>query len=252
MTPRARVLAALNHREPDRVPIDCSGHRSSGIAALTYGKLREYLGLPSRPIRVYDPIQQLAIVEEDVLHRFGVDTIELGRAFFSKRAFWVYGLALMPAVIFFAHGIQQTFRRQSLAAIRPVSPVLLDSIREGETAEAVIQRVGQPVTDYSWERRRRINIQGAAGITTHKIDPPAEARFVRLNILIPSQNRDPSARIYEFEVYGENNAVNLALNRPATGSTPCTPDEGPEKAFNGSVTGGAKDRWSSRAGPRSA
>ena len=173
--------------------------------------------------------------------------IELSRAFFSKRAFWVYGLALMPAIIFFAHGIQQTFRRQSLAAVHPVSPMLLDSIREGETAEALIQRVGKPATDYSWERRRRINIQGATGITTHKIDPPAEARFVRLDVLIPSQNRDPAARIYEFEVYGENNAVNLALNRPATGSTPCSPDEGPEKAFNGSVTGGVKDRWSSRA-----
>ena len=81
MTPRERVLAALNHREPDRVPIDFSGHRSSGIAAIAYPKLREYLGLPPKPIRVYDVIQQLAIVDEDVLERFGVDTIELGRGF---------------------------------------------------------------------------------------------------------------------------------------------------------------------------
>ena len=35
-------------------------------------------------------------------------------------------------------------------------------------------------------------------------------------------------------------SVNLALNRPATGSPPCNADEGPEKAFNGSVTGGKK------------
>jgi len=33
MTSRERVLTALNHREPDRVPVDLSGHRSSGIAA---------------------------------------------------------------------------------------------------------------------------------------------------------------------------------------------------------------------------
>ncbi len=81
MNSRQRVLAALDHREPDRVPLDFSGHRSSGIAAIAYPKLREYLGLPPKPIRVYDVIQQLAIVDEDVLERFGVDTIELGRGF---------------------------------------------------------------------------------------------------------------------------------------------------------------------------
>lgn len=81
MTSRERVLSALNHREPDHVPLDLSGHRSSGIAAIAYAKLREFLGLPKKTIRVYDPVQQLAIIEEDVLQRFGVDTIELGRAF---------------------------------------------------------------------------------------------------------------------------------------------------------------------------
>ncbi|NIM89825.1 MAG: methyltransferase [Candidatus Aminicenantes bacterium] len=88
MTSRERVLAALNHREPDRVPIDLSGHRSSGISALVYPKLREFLGLPPRPLRVYDPIQQLAIVEEDVLDRFSIDTIELGRAFALEDSDW--------------------------------------------------------------------------------------------------------------------------------------------------------------------
>jgi uroporphyrinogen decarboxylase len=89
MTPRERVLAALNHQEPDRVPIDFSGHRSSGIAAIAYAKLRKALGLPERPIRVYDPIQQLAIVDEDVLERFHVDTIELGRGFALEDVYWV-------------------------------------------------------------------------------------------------------------------------------------------------------------------
>jgi len=88
MTSRDRVLAALEHREPDRVPIDLSGHRSSGIAAIVYPKLRELLGLPPRTIRVYDPIQQLAIVDEDVLDQFGVDTIELGRGFALEDSAW--------------------------------------------------------------------------------------------------------------------------------------------------------------------
>ncbi|MHC4643665.1 MAG: uroporphyrinogen decarboxylase family protein [Planctomycetota bacterium] len=88
MTSRERVLAALNHSEPDRVPIDFSGHRSSGIAAVAYPKLREFLGLPPRPIRVYDVIQQLAIVDEDVLDRFDVDTIEMGRGFALDEDSW--------------------------------------------------------------------------------------------------------------------------------------------------------------------
>ena len=88
MTSRERVLAALNHQEPDRVPIDLSGHRSSGIAAMAYGRLRDFLGLPKRPIRVYDPIQQLAIVDDDLLARFHVDTIELGRAFAHEDKYW--------------------------------------------------------------------------------------------------------------------------------------------------------------------
>lgn len=81
MNARQRVLASLNHQTPDRTPIDLSGHRSSGIAAIAYAKLRKHLGLTDKPIRVYDPVQQLAIVDDDVLDRFGVDTIELGRAF---------------------------------------------------------------------------------------------------------------------------------------------------------------------------
>ncbi len=88
MTSRERVLAALNQQEPDRVPIDLSGHRSSGIAAMAYARLRDHLGLPKKPIRVYDPVQQLAIVDEDVLQRFQVDTIELGRAFAHEDKHW--------------------------------------------------------------------------------------------------------------------------------------------------------------------
>ena len=71
MTSRERVLAALAHRQPDRVPLDFGGHRSSGIAALAYPQLRAALGLPPRTVRVYDPVQQLAIIDEDVLDRLG-------------------------------------------------------------------------------------------------------------------------------------------------------------------------------------
>ncbi|MGQ9591356.1 MAG: uroporphyrinogen decarboxylase family protein [Planctomycetota bacterium] len=85
---RERVLQALDQVETDRVPVDFSGHRSSGIAAIAYAKLRRHLGLEPRPIRVYDIVQQLAVVDEDVLRRFGVDTIELGRGFSVSEEEW--------------------------------------------------------------------------------------------------------------------------------------------------------------------
>jgi uroporphyrinogen decarboxylase len=88
MTSQERVLASCNHQEPDRIPIDLSGHRSSGIAAIAYARLRDYLSLPKKPIRVYDPIQQLALPDDDVLDRFGIDVIDLGRGFALDDASW--------------------------------------------------------------------------------------------------------------------------------------------------------------------
>ena len=44
-------------------------------------------------------------------------------------------------------------------------------------------------------------------------------------------------------MYGPDGPVNLALGRPATGSLPCSPGQGPEKAVNGSVAGGKADGW---------
>ncbi len=87
MTSREKVLQAFTHTAGP-VPVDFSGHRSSGIAAIAYARLRSHLGLPRRPIRVYDPIQQLAIVDEDVLRGFGVDTVEMGRGFAASDSEW--------------------------------------------------------------------------------------------------------------------------------------------------------------------
>lgn len=88
MTSQERVLASLNHRQPDRVPIDLSAHRSSGIAAIAYPKVRAALGLEPRTVYVYDPVQQLAIIDEDVLERFGIDVTEIGRAFCHEEKWW--------------------------------------------------------------------------------------------------------------------------------------------------------------------
>ena len=88
MNSRERVMAAVNHREPDRVPIDLGGHRSSGIMAIAYNKLKRHLGIETGDIYVYDFVQQLAIIEPEVLDRFGVDVIEMGRGFALQPEDW--------------------------------------------------------------------------------------------------------------------------------------------------------------------
>ena len=73
MNSRQRVMTALSHREPDRVPFDLGGTVASGIHITAYQKLRAHLGLPSVPPRIDDMIQQLAVVDEDVRQMLGVD-----------------------------------------------------------------------------------------------------------------------------------------------------------------------------------
>lgn len=88
MTSRERVQAALGHREPDRVPVDFGGHRSSGIMALAYKRLRDVLGLPPSELYVYDLIQQLAMIEDDVLDIIGVDVVDVGQGFCRQKDYW--------------------------------------------------------------------------------------------------------------------------------------------------------------------
>jgi uroporphyrinogen decarboxylase len=78
MNSRERVLAAINHQEADRVPIDLGGTRQSGIAASTYHALKQKLGIAS-PTRVFDCYQMLAEVERPVMERFGADVVGLYR-----------------------------------------------------------------------------------------------------------------------------------------------------------------------------
>ena len=75
MNSRERVRAAINHQSPDRVPIDLGSAPMTGIAASTYAKLREALGLPRQPVKIGEPFQVLAVVEPEVRALLGVDTV---------------------------------------------------------------------------------------------------------------------------------------------------------------------------------
>lgn len=74
MNSRERVLKALNHEEPDRVPFDLGSTLVTGISHKTYLGLLPLLGLdPNREIRFIDIIQQIAVVDEDALQKLEVD-----------------------------------------------------------------------------------------------------------------------------------------------------------------------------------
>jgi len=88
MTSRERILAAIDHRQPDRVPVDLGSTPSSGISAIAYGNLKAHLGLTHGATRVYDVVQQLAQPEEEVLDQFRVDVVDIGRAFNADDSAW--------------------------------------------------------------------------------------------------------------------------------------------------------------------
>jgi uroporphyrinogen decarboxylase len=88
MTSRERILAAIAHRQPDRVPVDLGATPSSGISAIAYGNLKRHLGLSAGHTRIYDVVQQLAQPEDFLLDRFGIDVLDLGRTFNTGDAAW--------------------------------------------------------------------------------------------------------------------------------------------------------------------
>jgi uroporphyrinogen decarboxylase len=72
MTPRERVLAAVNHREPDRVPLDIGSSASTGIVVEGYEQLKRYLGMPGET-EILNPTFRVARLDERVLRLLGSD-----------------------------------------------------------------------------------------------------------------------------------------------------------------------------------
>jgi uroporphyrinogen decarboxylase len=75
MNSRERVITALDHREPDRVPIDLGATAVTSIAITTCAELRDFLGLPRKPIQTLETVQQIAVVDDDLLEVLGVDVL---------------------------------------------------------------------------------------------------------------------------------------------------------------------------------
>jgi uroporphyrinogen decarboxylase len=75
MTSRERVMAAVNHQEPDRVPIDLGSTRASAINVSAYFKLLNRLGLKADKVRIYDPFSMNALLDPEIVEVLGIDVV---------------------------------------------------------------------------------------------------------------------------------------------------------------------------------
>jgi uroporphyrinogen decarboxylase len=73
MSPRSRLLTALSHQEPNRVPFDLGSTQVTGIHVVAYRRLREYLGMPPVDPHICDLVQGLALPDDDLVERLQVD-----------------------------------------------------------------------------------------------------------------------------------------------------------------------------------
>lgn len=72
-TGRERLIETLNHRQPDRIPIDFGGTAVTGMHVSCVAALREYYGLEKRPVRVHEPFQMLGTLDDDLREAMGLD-----------------------------------------------------------------------------------------------------------------------------------------------------------------------------------
>jgi uroporphyrinogen decarboxylase len=72
MLSRERVITTLNHREPDRVPIDFGGTSATGIEVTAYDRLKRLLGIETTSL-ITNRRAQLVVVEEAIKNRFHAD-----------------------------------------------------------------------------------------------------------------------------------------------------------------------------------
>lgn len=80
MTSRERVRLALNHQEPDRIPLDLGGSAVTGMHVSTVYNLRQALKLdaPGTPVKVIEPYQMLGEIQTDLMNALDVDVVGLG------------------------------------------------------------------------------------------------------------------------------------------------------------------------------
>ena len=78
MTSRERVLTALDHRRPDRIPVDFGSTAVTGMHVTVVADLRRHYGLEDRPVKVWEPYQMLGALDEDLMETLSIDVEGIG------------------------------------------------------------------------------------------------------------------------------------------------------------------------------
>lgn len=77
MTSRERLIATINHIEPDRCVVDLGSNGQTGMNVSTLYRFRKALGLDSHRLKVIEPAQMLGEIEDDLLKLVRSDVIGL-------------------------------------------------------------------------------------------------------------------------------------------------------------------------------
>jgi len=83
--------------------------------------------------------------------------LEMRKTFFARRGLWIYILAFAPVLLYVCHAVYAPRERRRLAReaeAHPVSRQALDSIQKGLTRDQVVEKLGKPYREHTWEQRR--------------------------------------------------------------------------------------------------
>jgi hypothetical protein len=75
ITSHDRLAVTLSHKQPDRIPIDFGGTSVTGVHASCVAALRDFYGLEKRPVRIHEPFQMLAMIDDDLFEAMGLDVV---------------------------------------------------------------------------------------------------------------------------------------------------------------------------------
>jgi len=87
---RERVITSLNHKEPDRIPIDLGGTIVTSITKNAYIDLKRYLDLEIEDVKIFDYVQQLPYIDEELLERLNVDVRMVATHYVSTSSQKIY------------------------------------------------------------------------------------------------------------------------------------------------------------------
>ncbi len=88
MNSRERILSAINHRQPDRVPVDLGAHGSSGLSFVAYQKLIKHLKMEHLSTKIYDVVQELAQPGMELIDYFNVDVLDVKQHLNTPESYW--------------------------------------------------------------------------------------------------------------------------------------------------------------------